>query len=63
MNELLKKSLSGAASGFVAAVIVDLNAFQNSPGLIKTFDWKLALTRWLSGSLSGALAGAGLGSI
>ena len=55
-----KQILAGAVSGFVAAFLVDWNAFTKSnPG--EAFDWKLAFGRWVTGAISGAMAGLGMG--
>lgn len=63
MNKILEKAIAGGVSGFLAAFIVDISAFQKSPGLIKQFDWKLAVQRWAAGFVSGALAGLGFGQV
>lgn len=58
-----KVLLAGAISGIVSAASVDIHAFRSSPnpiGSIKTFNWKLALTRWALGGVTGALGAAGL---
>ena len=52
-----KAIINGAVSGFVAALLVDLHAWQASKD---QFDWVLAIKRWIAGAISGALAGAGL---
>ena len=54
-----KNVIGGAVSGFLAAVLVDVDAWRKSSG---AFDWGLALKRWVSGAIAGALAGAGIGS-
>ena len=56
----IKKIIIGAASGLVSAILVDINAFQKSEG---SFNWSLAVKRWISGLVSGALTGLGLGSV
>ena len=53
----LKLIIVGAVSGFLSALIVDLNAFSKAPGA--TFNWNLAVGRWVSGAAAGALAGLG----
>ena len=58
------KILSGAVAGLIAAVAIDLHAWQADGydfSFAKTFNWKLAATRWVTGLISGALAGAGFG--
>lgn len=57
-----KKLISGAVSGFVAAFLVDWNAFMRSEPSAK-FDWGLAFKRWVTGAVSGALAGLGMGAV
>lgn len=57
-----KPILGGALTGFVSAFLIDLDAWKMAPKDSK-FDWSLAVKRWLAGAISGALAGAGLGSI
>jgi len=61
MNDQLKKALAGAVSGFIAAALVDLNAWSKSDS--KGFDWALAVKRWVSGAVSGALAGFGMSTL
>jgi hypothetical protein len=57
--------LAGAVAGFLAALIVDLNAWKHAieQGLGFEFDWKLALVRWVTGIISGALAGLGISNL
>lgn len=52
--------IAGAVSGFVAALVVDVNAWARSK---KPFDWGLAVKRWLAGAVSGAAASAGVGAV
>lgn len=59
MNELTKKIIAGTVSGFVSALLVDLDAWKKSSGT--GFDYGLAFKRWLAGAVSGALAGLGMG--
>ncbi len=59
-SELIKKIIAGAVSGFVAAVVVDINAWSKSD---KPYDWGLAFKRWVSGAVSGAVAGLGTGGV
>lgn len=60
MNELTKKLISGAVSGFIAAFLVDLNAWAKSDG---AFDWVLAIKRWVSGAIGGAVGAFGMGEL
>ena len=62
MNELLKKVIAGALSGFVSAFLVDLNAWKSNDA-IEHFNYALAIKRWLAGAVSGALTGLGLGQL
>lgn len=59
MNQFLAKLIGGAASGFLAAAMVDVRAWRKSGG---TFDWGLALDRWATGALMGALGAFGIGA-
>ena len=38
------------ASGFFAAVIIDINAWSKADG---PFSWKLAFKRWVAGAMTG----------
>lgn len=60
MNEIIKKAVVAALSGFLAAAVVDVNAWIKSGG---DFDWMLAFKRWVSGALTGAMTGAGLSGV
>ena len=62
MNELIKKVVAGALSGFVSAFLVDLNAWKSNEAM-EHFNWALAIKRWLAGAVSGALTGLGLGQL
>ena len=62
MNELLKKIIAGALSGFVSAFLVDLNAWKSNEAM-EHFNWALAIKRWLAGAVSGALTGLGFGQL
>lgn len=62
MNELVKKVIAGALSGFVSAFLVDLNAWKSNEAM-ENFNWALALKRWLAGAVSGALTGLGFGQL
>jgi hypothetical protein len=62
MNELVKKVVAGALSGFVSAFLVDLNAWKSNEA-IEHFNYALAIKRWLAGAVSGALTGLGMGQL
>lgn len=53
--------LAGAISGLLTAVIVDLNAWANSHG--QPFDWRLAVKRWIAGTVTGLGSAFGVDSI
>lgn len=57
MNDFSRKVLSGAASGLVSAILIDIHAWSQTPG---PFDWPLALRRWVAGALAGLASGLGL---
>lgn len=58
-----QKVLAGAASGLIAAVAVDLDAWKKwqreHPNEPFGFDFKVAVKRWLYGAASGAAAAIG----
>lgn len=56
----IRKLIAGAASGLLAAVVVDVQAWSRSGG---AFDWGLAFKRWVSGAVSGAVAAMGIGAV
>ena len=58
MNELLIKALKGAAIGFLGAVMFDLQKWNESVGF--SFDWKVAVVRWVKGAVAGALGALGV---
>jgi hypothetical protein len=62
MNELIKKVVAGALSGFVSAFLVDLNAWKSNEAM-EYFNYALAIKRWLAGAVSGALTGLGFGQL
>jgi hypothetical protein len=62
MNELVKKVVAGALSGFVSAFLVDLNAWKSNEAM-EHFNYALAIKRWLAGAVSGALTGLGMGQL
>lgn len=53
--------ISGAVIGFLTAFVVDLHAWKSWGDV--AFNWKTASFRWVSGTIFGALAGAGLGQL
>ena len=55
----VKTIVFGAVSGFVSALLVDLNNWRIAPDG-QVFNWKKALIHWGTGALSGAMTGAGL---
>lgn len=59
-HPFLVKLIGGAASGFLAAAMVDVRAWRKSGG---TFDWGLALDRWATGAFTGALGACGIGVV
>ena len=58
MNELLIKVIKGAAIGFLGAVMFDLQKWNEAVGF--SFDWKIALVRWVKGAVAGALGAVGV---
>lgn len=52
--------IAGAVSGFLAAFVVDLNAWSKTSG---AFDWLLAFKRWVAGAVAGATAALGFGQV
>lgn len=60
----LKGVLIGAISGLVPAVLVDIHSYKNAleKDSSETFNWKLAIIRWIYGAASGAATGAGIGA-
>lgn len=60
MSELTKKLVAGAVSGFLAAFVVDINAWSKSD---QEFNWGLAVKRWIAGAVSGATAALGMSGI
>lgn len=57
--------LNGAVTGLLAAASVDFAAFRawKSFDDAKTYDWSVALFRWVQGAIVGVVAAAGLGVI
>lgn len=60
MTELTKKLIAGAISGFLAAAVVDVQAWSKSK---EPFDWGLALKRWVAGAISGATGAFGVDAL
>ncbi len=60
MNLDWKRVIAGAVSGFVAAFVVDVNAWAKSNA---KFDVALAVKRWISGAVSGGAAALGFGGL
>lgn len=58
----IKAILAGAVSGFVAALVTDLNAWSKSTPKGEPnapFDFKLAFQRWVAGAMTGGMAAMG----
>ncbi len=55
----------GAASGALAAAVVDVHAFLTWKRVqdVVAYDWRTAAFRWAQGAVTGALAAAGLGAL
>lgn len=58
-QETMHKAVAGAVTGFVSAFLVDLHAWGGNGA----YDWGKAVTRWIGGAISGALAGLGLAGV
>lgn len=58
-----KAIVAGAVSGFVAAAVVDVNAWSKRDDKADPFDWWLAFKRWVAGAVSGAAGAAGFGAL
>ena len=56
MNELIRKVISGALSGLLAAAITDIDAWKQTG----KFDWALASRRWIAGAAFGVSGALGL---
>jgi hypothetical protein len=56
----IKKLIAGAASGFLAAFVVDINAWSKSK---EPFDWQLAVKRWVAGAIAGASGAFGVNGL
>lgn len=55
-----KSIVAGAIGGFIAAAMIDVNAWAKSEG---EFDWKLAFKRWVAGATAGVMGGLGSSQI
>ena len=53
---------AGALSGFASALVVDLRAYSQAPDG-EAYNWKKAVARWISGTVTGAMAAAGLSAM
>lgn len=53
----MRSIIAAAVGGFLAAMVVDINAWSRSDG---QFDWGLAAKRWVAGAITGALSGLGI---
>ena len=55
-------AVKGALTGLMTAMLVDYAAFRGwkSYDDAFTYEWRVALWRWLQGFVSGAVAGLGL---
>lgn len=60
MNQFAIRLIAGALTGFLSAVVVDVQKWAKTGG---TFDWGIALRAWIAGAVTGALAGLGIGSV
>lgn len=60
---MLSSIAFGAFSGFLAAAAVDFQAFRNWKSFdeFSTYSWSIAVQRWATGVITGAIAGAGIG--
>jgi hypothetical protein len=59
VNSILKRALNGAASGFIAALLVDVHSWSKYPEG-SAFDWNLAVKRWIGGAVAGAAMSMGI---
>ena len=57
-----KALVVGAVTGFVSALLVDLNNWRMAPEG-QVFNWKKAAIHWATGAVSGAMAAAGLSTV
>ena len=58
-------AVRGAITGAIAAAVVDVHAFLTWKSFsdIEHYSWGTAAFRWVQGAVSGAIAGAGYGSL
>ena len=61
-NPWLGKGLAGALAGFLAAVRIDFQVFATFKKVDEyaSYDWSVAINRWVNGALYGFLSGVGL---
>lgn len=54
--------IAGAFSGFLAAAAVDFHAFASWKRVedAMTYNWKVAVFRWVQGAVAGAIGGLSL---
>lgn len=59
---LAQKLLAGALSGWLAAAVVDVHAFQQWKSFhdAAVYDWGTATFRWVQGAVAGAIMAGGL---
>lgn len=62
MTLLANKYVAGALAGFIAAAVVDINAFRTWKSVDEAlaYNWRVASWRWLQGAISGVLMAAGI---
>ncbi len=62
-RQIVQAAFHGALTGWASAATVDFVAFKTWKSFddAKTYNWSVALWRWLQGAVTGAVAGAGLG--
>ena len=66
MNAFLHNPIMrGAVSGALAAAVVDIHAFLSWKNVqdALAYNWSTAAFRWFQGAVTGAIAGAGFGSL
>lgn len=58
-------AFKGALSGFLSAAAVDFHALLKFNGWkdVKGYDWSVASWRWVVGTVTGALSGAGFSAM
>lgn len=57
--------VQGAITGFLAAAVVDFNAFRSWKNIEEAvhYEWSIAIWRWFQGAVSGAVASAGWSAV